>query len=447
VEVTKLSLLLKVLEGEPQLSFWGKRALPNLGDNVKCGNSLIGPDYFAAQLLPDEEEMRRVNPFDWEAEFPEVMGAGGFDVVIGNPPYGAWFQDAESKYFDNHYEVFRGVKDVYICFIEKGTRLLRTDGRLSYIVPSAWLGGPRYVLLRSFLLDHQIEEIVMLPFDVFPDAYIDTAIVVVCENSPVKSHFVRTYSYGKREKLSAIALEKDQYQKIQQQMWLGMENKKFVLDPHTVHLLKRIRQTCGRTLGDVALMKRGVLFNKSLLTEKRETDRHYRYFEGDIYRYRANMRLDRWVEFGPKMKERPKEVFWFEGTRILLRRLVNRRRRLMAMLVTETFITNKNLYSILPRDDALDTRIILAVLNSKLISYLYLKQVSQATKDDFPQVTIRDTRALPFPSASLHACLIIPVSWSRWWSVCWRCTANWPPPLFPPTRNSTSGKSRPPTGR
>jgi len=112
------------------------------------------------------------------------------------------------------------------------------------------------------------------------------------------------------------------------------------------------------------------------------------------------MKLDRWVEFGPKMKERPKEFFWFEGTRILLRRLVNRRQRLMAMLVTETFITNKNLYSILPRDDALDPRIILAVLNSKLISYLYLKQVSQATKDDFPQVTIRDTRALPFPSAS-----------------------------------------------
>ena len=112
------------------------------------------------------------------------------------------------------------------------------------------------------------------------------------------------------------------------------------------------------------------------------------------------MRLDRWVEFGPKMKERPKEFFWFEGTRILLRRLVNRRQRLMAMLVTETFITNKNLYSILSRDDALDIRVILAILNSKLISYLYLKQVSQATKDDFPQVTIRDTRALPFPLAS-----------------------------------------------
>jgi len=406
VEVTKLSLLLKVLEGETdetlgqQLMLWRERALPDLGDNIKCGNSLIGPDYFEAQLMPDEEEMRRVNPFDWEAGFPEVMAAGGFDAVIGNPPYGAWFQDAELKYFDSHYEVFRGVKDVYTCFMEKGTRLLKTGGRLSYIVPSAWLGGPRYVQLRSFLLDRQIEDIVMLPFDVFPDAYIDTAIVVVCEAPPPKSHAVRTYSYGKREKLSAISLGEDQYQKVQQQKWHSVENKKFVLDPHTVQLLERMQKTCSRTIGDVALMKRGVLFDNSLLTERRETDHHYRYFEGDIYRYRANMKLGRWVEFGLKMKERPKEFFWFEGTRILLRRLVNRRQRLMAMLVTETFITNKNLYTVLPCDDALDPRILLAVLNSKLISYLYLKQVSQATKDDFPQVTIRDIRALPFPPAS-----------------------------------------------
>ena len=93
VEVTKLSLLLKVLEGESdetlkrQLSFVHERALPDLGQNIKCGNSLIGPDYFAGQFMPDEEEMRRVNPFDWKAEFPEVMKAGGFDAVIGNPPY------------------------------------------------------------------------------------------------------------------------------------------------------------------------------------------------------------------------------------------------------------------------------------------------------------------------------------------------------------------------
>jgi len=403
VEVTKLSLLLRVLEGEnqetlgQQLKLWRERALPDLGENIKCGNSLIGRDYFAGQLMPDEEEMRRINPFDWEKEFPEIMGAGGFDAVIGNPPYGAWFEDRESEYFQNHFQVFGVVRDVYLCFIEKGSKVLARGGRLSYIIPSAWLGGPGYISLRNFLLDRQIETIVMLPFDVFKDAYIDTAVVVLSENPPRKRHAVRTYTYGKREKIAGITLADRDYQKVAQEKWSSLDNKKYVLDPGTVRLLERLSETCDRRIGDVALIKRGVLFDESLLSDTRETPHHHKYFEGDVYRYRANIRLDRWVEFGDAMSERPKDFFWFEGTRVLLRRLVNRQQRLMATLATKTFITNKNLYCVIPTDEDLDARVLLAVLNSKLVSYVYLKQVSQATKDDFPQVTIRDIRALPFP--------------------------------------------------
>ena len=99
VEVTKLSLLLKVLEGETDQSviqqqrLFHDRALPNLSDNIKCGNSLIGPDYFTRSLIPDAAEMRRVNPFDWKQGFPEAMKAGGFDCVIGNPPWGGDIDD------------------------------------------------------------------------------------------------------------------------------------------------------------------------------------------------------------------------------------------------------------------------------------------------------------------------------------------------------------------
>jgi type I restriction-modification system DNA methylase subunit len=95
VEVTKLSLLLKVLEGESeqtlatQLRFYHERALPDLGRNIKCGNSLIGPDFYqqTEMRLLDDEQRYRINVFDWNAEFSEIMRAGGFDAVIGNPPY------------------------------------------------------------------------------------------------------------------------------------------------------------------------------------------------------------------------------------------------------------------------------------------------------------------------------------------------------------------------
>jgi hypothetical protein len=146
VEVTKLSLLLKVLEGESdetlkrQLSFVHERALPDLGQNIKCGNSLIGPDYFADQLMPDDEEMRRVNPFDWKVEFPEIMKAGGFDAVIGNPPYVR--QESLSGFKDylaQRYKAYDGVADLYAYLMEKSATLLRAGGRFSFIVSSSFL--------------------------------------------------------------------------------------------------------------------------------------------------------------------------------------------------------------------------------------------------------------------------------------------------------------------
>ena len=95
VEVTKLSLLLKVMEGEDeqainrQLSLFQKRILPDLDSNIKCGNSLIGSDFYEGRQkgLFDDEEAYRINAFDWKKEFQDIMKGGGFDAVIGNPPY------------------------------------------------------------------------------------------------------------------------------------------------------------------------------------------------------------------------------------------------------------------------------------------------------------------------------------------------------------------------
>ena len=95
VEVTKLSLLLKLMENENQESAWRlfkesqMQILPDLSTNIKCGNSLIGPDFYDGQNfdLFDDDQMRKINVFDWPDEFPEIFEGGGFDVVIGNPPY------------------------------------------------------------------------------------------------------------------------------------------------------------------------------------------------------------------------------------------------------------------------------------------------------------------------------------------------------------------------
>ena len=169
VEVTKLSLLLKVLEGETeqslgrQLSFLQARVLPDLGRNIKCGNSLIGGDFYDGQqamLLFDEAELYRVNAFDWGTEFALVMQEGGFEVVLGNPPYVRQESLKESKhYFESHYEVYQGTADLYSYFMEKGLKLLKEGGIFSYIVANKWLRANYGKPLRQWLRQYRLLEI------------------------------------------------------------------------------------------------------------------------------------------------------------------------------------------------------------------------------------------------------------------------------------------------
>jgi len=163
VEVSKLSLLLKVLEGETdrsfgaQLQIFQERALPSLVENIKCGNSLIGPDYFTGKLIPDPEELKKLNPFDWNAAFPEAMKAGGFDCVIGNPPYiriqtmKEWAPLEVEIYKEKFTSASRGNYDIYVVFIEKGLSLLNENGRLGFIQPHKFFNAQYGEPLRELI--------------------------------------------------------------------------------------------------------------------------------------------------------------------------------------------------------------------------------------------------------------------------------------------------------
>ncbi len=163
VEVTKLSLLLKVLEGETDQTLglgllpFGDRALPNLADNIKCGNSLIGPDYFTGNLYPDTEELKRVNPFDWGQSFPEAMKAGGFDCVIGNPPYiriqtmKEW-APLEVEIYKELFQAARtGNYDIYVVLIEQGLKLLNPKGQLGFICPHKFFNSQYGEPIRAII--------------------------------------------------------------------------------------------------------------------------------------------------------------------------------------------------------------------------------------------------------------------------------------------------------
>lgn len=158
VEVTQLSLYLKMLEGETsetlqreQGLFGGEEPiLPPLQDNIKCGNSLIASDF---SMIP--EDLVRVRAFDWPVQFENIMKAGGFDAVIGNPPWlmAGYYLAAEINYLHTSYRAATGKFDLYYCFIERGISLLSAHGEFGVIVPNKLLHTKAAASLRNLLRD------------------------------------------------------------------------------------------------------------------------------------------------------------------------------------------------------------------------------------------------------------------------------------------------------
>jgi len=199
VEVTKLSLLLKVLEGEDeqtisrQLKMFHERALPDLGNNIKCGNSLIGLDFYEQQMnLLDDEERLRLNVFDWQTGFPEIMKTGGFDAVIGNPPYIRiqGFPREQIDYLAKHYRSAKGNCDVYVSFVERGYNLINSKGRLGKILPNKFFKTDYGERLRELLAENKaIAEIVDFGANQVFDATTYTCLLFLTRQSNSKFRY------------------------------------------------------------------------------------------------------------------------------------------------------------------------------------------------------------------------------------------------------------------
>lgn len=195
VEVTKLSLLLKVLEGQSaetirQFNLYGERALPSLENNVKCGNTLISPEQLDG-LFPDPQAQKRINPFDWRREFPDVLRSGGFHAVIGNPPYvriQTFSERAplEAELLKKHYRTAQsGNYDIYATFVEKGLALLRAEGRLGFILPQKFWQVQFGQTLRLLLTSgrHLVTLVNFRTNQVFSEAFVNSCIVILSKAS------------------------------------------------------------------------------------------------------------------------------------------------------------------------------------------------------------------------------------------------------------------------
>ena len=188
VEVTKLSLLLKVLEGEtehslePLFRIFHQRALPDLGNNVKCGNSLIGPDFYQQEQLTliSDEDRYRINVFDWPTEFSEIFKEGGFDAVIGNPPWGALLTEPELEYLRRqNRDIIVRMIDSFMYFVHQGCLKVNSHGFVGMILPDVIQYQIDNRKLREFILGRfHIRQILNLG-TVFPKVTRPACILVL----------------------------------------------------------------------------------------------------------------------------------------------------------------------------------------------------------------------------------------------------------------------------
>lgn len=432
VEVTKLSLLLKVLEGENnqtlerQLKFFHERALPDLGDNIKCGNSLIGPDFYQQQTMLDEEERYRINVFDWEKEFPQVFspspragegkGEGGFDAVIGNPPYGAEFQQDTSEYLKNHYSTFVWRGESYLIFVERAINLLRTDGLFGYIIPDTYLNLGFTQVLRNFLLQNtKVKEVVSLPASVFAKATVDTTLLFTekaAKTAKFHNSNVRVKIFNKKATIDSLK-NPDREINISTSLW--DEYGSFVIQSNIdeINIIKKAEEG-NKQVSDYAEIFYGIkcyqvgkgkpsqtkeiLEKKPFTSDKRKNKTFLPFYDGKhIGRYELLWKDNNWINYGDWLAE-PRNPKKFEGEKLLIRKIISK--TLISTYVPDTSYCNTLLYVLkLNTDVKFGYKYLLGVLNSTFIGWYFRKKFQISAEDTFPQIMIRDILQFSIPDA------------------------------------------------
>lgn len=221
-EVSEFSLLLKLLEGENEatvndyLNQFTDKLLPNLSKNIKCGNSLVDSKFyeFKPETVDDDDILFRINPFDWETEYPFLNETHGFDAIIGNPPYVriqnlVKYSPEEVLYYQSAMSGFDVGKndtiDKYYVFIQRAITLLNNSGYLGYIIPHKFflIKGGR--ALRNYIKANcNISKITHFGVSqVFPGKSTYTAIIVLKVGQQEKFSFKRIKS------ISAKTLENE----------------------------------------------------------------------------------------------------------------------------------------------------------------------------------------------------------------------------------------------
>ena len=354
VEIAKLSLWLRTAQKE--------RKLTSLSNNIKCGNSLINDKSIAGDKA-----------FNWEEEFSDIFKRGGFDVVIGNPPYVV----VNNTDMYNSYE---WNNDLYLLFYEKilKTSILKDNGEFSFITPRFFAVNKNCFSFRDFILNDKKYSLRKL---------VETSPFKDAETECLISFFSKEVSSSDKilvyEDLNSTIIHSNV---ISKKYCNNNEYKEILtfLKPHTILLLDKIKSN-SIPLDEITTSKRGMEIGK-------------RNFESEGVRTLVGYDLDTFSilfdnNFISKSNNQYKRLEKFFDNKLIYLRRVSK--DLKASISDEKFAFNKNIYGISVDENIISSEFVLALLNSKLLNFYYKNKFSTKKNDVFPEIQTYLFKQLP----------------------------------------------------
>lgn len=391
VEIAKLSLWLRTAQPN--------RKLNDLSSNIKCGNSLI-----------DDPEIAGDKAFNWQNEFPKVFEKGGFDVVIGNPPYGAFIDNISKDYYQKKFATFQGNFEIYFFFIEIISSLLKTKGKIGFITPDTWINIPQAKKLREHVLENYgINNIVVFKNSVFEDASLNAIVFILTfkdqnEECDIVNFNSKIDNLSNLSNITKIGFIKN---------WRDSDDKQFQVLQNDVDILiiEKINQKSVLANNFLDVCQGIVPYSTEHLTKEEVKNRVYHsnqlldenygiWIQGrSINRYSLNISNNEYLNYGPWL-HRARKFKYFVEDRILIQEITGGNPpRISAINYSGKLFHDPGIISCL-NISTLETKYLLALINSKLLSWYNIMTSPKGNRLTFPKVLIGDIRKLPIFESS-----------------------------------------------
>lgn len=391
-----------------QLALWLRTAKPHrklntLSQNIKCGNSLISDPAVAGDKA-----------FDWQKEFPKVFEKGGFDVVIGNPPYVDIKQidNKQVEYLFDKYKTTENRINLYSIFIEKGYDIVNDNGYLSYINPNSMLMNSSYTKLRKLLVNG-IYDIVKLPDNVFEAAKVETIVFAAKKNTEISK--IKATIYSKYDVINEI--NTDFGKAIDKSGWKSQNdcNYNIYINDELSQILLKIRGQYNK-LGDIADFSLGItpydkykghsedtIKNRRFHSHIQEDETYKPLIAGEnVIRYFVSSKVSEYIKYGNWLGA-PREERFFTAPRIIIRQIVSGNPlRIYAGYTEEPLYYTQIGFGIIPHKE-FDTKYILVIINSMLMNFYHKYRYLDLEKELFQKILIANCKEFPIPNISIEA--------------------------------------------